>query len=253
MPGYAAEPVARNGGTPLTGADVGWEKSVPSNVFILGLHRSGTTLLYQMLAAAGHYNVLTARHVVCFGRLRNGSSSRERTRSLLHERLARLGVTSRGVDGVDLSPDTLEEYSFILDNLHAGVSITRRNFHVFRSVLEAIRRDADERRPLLLKNPWDFGNGRLIKSLMPDARIVYIHRNPFHTLSSLHRAILAATAETHAYKESQLADKLGQLVKNLVDNLLPGRPDFMKRLAELLQLQDSDVYHGNITTYSIHA
>jgi hypothetical protein len=50
-----------------------------------------------------------------------------------------------------------------------------------------------------LKNPWDFGNGRLIKSLMPDARIVYIHRNPFHTLSSLHRAIIAATGQSHAY------------------------------------------------------
>ncbi len=186
-------------GMRLMRADGVWETGVRSNVFILGLHRSGTTLLYQMLAAAGCHDVVTARHVVCFGRLRNGSSSRERTRSLLREKLDRLGVSSRGVDGVDLSPDTLEEYSFILDNLHAGLSITRRHFHVFRSVIEAIRRDTGEDRPLLLKNPWDFGNGRLIKSLMPDARIVYIHRNPFHTLSSLHRAVIAATAQSHSY------------------------------------------------------
>jgi len=239
MPGEVAQRVARNGGTPLTGADVGWETSVQSNVFILGLHRSGTTLLYQMLAAAGRYNVVTARHVVCFGRVRNGASSRERTRSLLHERLARLGVSSRGVDGVDLSPDTLEEYSFILDNLHAGLSITRRHFHVFRSVLEAVRRDAVQDRPLLLKNPWDFGNGRLIKSLMPDARIVYIHRNPFHTLSSLHRAIVAATAETHAYLAL-----LSNRYRRLTDSGFPWR------LLQRLCVAETDLLARSLVLYA---
>lgn len=35
-------------------------------VFILGLHRSGTTILYEMLASTGAFDVLTAWHVIEF-------------------------------------------------------------------------------------------------------------------------------------------------------------------------------------------
>ena len=33
-------------------------------VFILGLHRSGTTLLYEMLAETGYWNCVWAWHVI---------------------------------------------------------------------------------------------------------------------------------------------------------------------------------------------
>ncbi|UCC31412.1 MAG: sulfotransferase [Phycisphaerales bacterium] len=188
-------------------------ESLRSSVFILGLHRSGTTLLYQMLAASGCFNIITARHVICFDELRNGSVGRERSRSRSRERFARLGLSSRGVDIVDVGPDTPEEYGFILDNLHAGMSITRRCFHVFRSVCEVIQSDYGRDRPLLLKNPWDFGNGRLIKTLIPDARIVYIHRNPFHVLSSLYRVVVTATTRRHAYL-SMLSDRYASLTES---------------------------------------
>jgi len=186
------------------------ESALENPVFILGLHRSGTTLLYEMLAASGCFNIITARHVICFDELRNGSVDRERSRSRFRERFARLGLSNRGVDIVDVGPDTPEEYGFILDNLHAGMSITKRHFHVFRSICEVIQSDYGCDQPLLLKNPWDFDHGRLIKTLIPDARIVYIHRNPFHVLSSLYRVVVTATTRRDAYL-SMLSDRYASL------------------------------------------
>jgi DNA-directed RNA polymerase subunit N (RpoN/RPB10) len=152
-----------------------------------------------MLAASGCFNIVTARHVVCFDELGNGDANPDRLGSKVREALDRLGLSDRGVDIVDLGPDTPEEYSFILDNLHAGRSISRRHIHVFCRVLEMVERLCGRERPILLKNPWDFGNGRLIKTLVPDAKLVYTHRNPFHTLSSLYRVVVTAAGWRHPY------------------------------------------------------
>ncbi len=170
-----------------------------SPVFILGLPRSGTTLLYEMLAASGCFNILTARHVICFDELRYGWLDRKQSWERVHERFEQLGLATRGVDIIRISPDTPEEYGWILDNLHAGPMITKRRFHVFRSVCEVIQRDSGRERRLLLKNPWDLRNGRLIKALIPGAKIVYIHRNPFHVLSSLYRLNIVAATHPSAY------------------------------------------------------
>ena len=56
-----------------------------SPVFILGLPRSGTTLLYQMLEASGCFNILTARHVIFFDELRRGWVDRARSRQRLYD------------------------------------------------------------------------------------------------------------------------------------------------------------------------
>ncbi len=168
-------------------------------MFILGLHRSGTTLLYEMLAASGCFNIVTARHVIHFDRLQNGRADRDASRRELAAWFEREGLTTREVDVVRLGPDTPEEYGFVLDRMGAGVRITARHFHRFRRMCEVLQRDHGTDRPLLLKNPWDFGNGLLIRRLMPDAKIVYIHRNPFHVLASALRLSVKAARRPHPY------------------------------------------------------
>lgn len=182
-------------------------------VFILGLHRSGTTLLYEMLAASGCFNIVTARHVICFDELRNGTHDRERARCRLSAWFEDHGLADRGVDAVSLGPDTPEEYGFILERCGVGVSITRRNFRVFQMICTAIARDHDQLRPLLLKNPWDFGHGRLIRELVPGAKIVYIHRNPFHVLGSSVRMLQKAVEAPHPYLAA-LSDGYRRLVES---------------------------------------
>lgn len=146
-----------------------------------------------MLEASGHFNIVTARHVICYDELGRRGADREGVRRCLRKRFEDLGLSTRGVDVVRLSPDTPEEYGFILDNLGLGLNITGRNFRAFQRICELIQRDAGKHRPLLLKNPTDFGNERRIKSLMPESKFVHIHRNPFHTISSSFRMITGST------------------------------------------------------------
>jgi hypothetical protein len=51
-------------------------------LFILGLQRSGTPLLYEMFAASGEFDISTAWHVICYDELRRGvddpAASRQR-------------------------------------------------------------------------------------------------------------------------------------------------------------------------------
>jgi len=202
-------------------------------VFILGLHRSGTTLLYQMLARSECFNILTARHVVCFGDIACSSNGRDGTWKRVQQRFQRLGVSQRDVDAVDVHPDTPEEYGFLLDNLHAGLAITRRHLGVFRYICETVRRDQPPKRTLLLKNPWDFGNAATIQTLIPEARFVFIHRNPLHSLSSLYRLIVSAVMHPSVYL-AQLSDPYrafidGEFPLRLARTICRSSPGFIVR------------------------
>jgi len=184
-----------------------------SLVFILGPHRSGTTLLYEMMAAGGSFNIVTARHVIHFDELRRSTNGRGPDRQRLRERFDRLGISSRQVDRVGATPDTPEEYGFLLDNAGGGVSLTMRNFPLFQRICETVQGNHGLDRPLLLKNPWDFGHGDTIRTLLPDCRFVYIHRNPLHVLSSLYRFVTEAVAHPSAYL-SLLSDRYRLFVES---------------------------------------
>jgi len=170
-------------------------------VFILGLHRSGTTLLYEMMAATGCWNAVWAWHVIEFDRLRSAPPGTAESPSDLGRRFERSGLRTRGVDVVRVTPSSKEEYGFILDNHGYGSRITRADYPFFRHACGVIQNTHPHARPLLLKNPWDFGNARLIKELIPSARFVWIHRNPLHVLSSQSRFAARAIFESIPYVE----------------------------------------------------
>lgn len=161
----------------------------PPIIFILGLHRSGTTLLYQLLAETGRYRILTAADVVAFSRLpaptahRNGQAAHE------FALLRQAGHVNRGVDEIALGPHTPEEYGFILSNWRVGWSLSPRSFALFQELCDGLR-DHNPDRPLLLKNPWDFGNAAFIRARIPTAKFVFLHRNPWHSLGSTHGMML---------------------------------------------------------------
>ncbi|NJN19548.1 MAG: sulfotransferase, partial [Oscillochloris sp.] len=87
-------------------------------VFIMGDHRSGTTLLYQLLAATGGFNVVTAYHVINFDQVLadHGAGRSAAARCELAARLGALGISDRKLDGVIVSPDLPEEYGFLLED-----------------------------------------------------------------------------------------------------------------------------------------
>lgn len=170
----------------------------PSLIFILGLHRTGTTVLYQLLAETNAFAVLTAEDVVALSDDPTDRAERNGRIAAKFADLRRAGVTSRGIDTIPLGPGTPEEYGFVLSNRERGWSLSRGSLAEFNECCATLRRRAPNH-PLLLKNPWDFGNAAWIHAQFPEAAFVFLHRDPFEMLGSTVRMMRAYLQERNAY------------------------------------------------------
>jgi hypothetical protein len=178
-------------------------------VFIVGSHRSGTTFLHRLLHASGCFNVLTAYQVINYDEvLANflGGTETEAKRRLA-ERFRAAGLTTQGIDNVELTPDSEEEYGFVL---HEGTTLdsllarrdpilTERNLPKFVEACRKVQFTEDPARPILLKNPWDYANFLEVKRLVPDAKLVILHRHPARTVNSQLKAVRQLTAARNEY------------------------------------------------------
>jgi len=179
--------------------DAASARSPQNPVFILGLHRSGTTILYEMLSALKHWNTLWAWHISSYDEIRSGAVDYATSQARFMERLVRNGMETRGVDSIKVGPETKEEYCFVLDNEGQGFRLTKKSFPVFQTMCETIQSTFADERPLLLKNPWDFGNAPQIHELIPSARFVFIHRDPRETISSMGRLMHSVFEKPHPW------------------------------------------------------
>ncbi len=155
-------------------------------VFILGLHRSGTSILYKVLTATGCFNPVTAYHIIKYeSLLKNYLEGRvEAEKNALNETFRKDGLEDRKVDGLKLSADFEEEYGFLLGRFSNKMIITPNNISLFRQMCRKILFISGNGNPILLKNPFDFTNFLFIKQSFPNAKFIFIHRHPLRTVSS---------------------------------------------------------------------
>ena len=161
-------------------------------VFIVGDHRSGTTLLHRLLAETGCFNYVSAYHVIRYeevltdflaGRTEAGH------RGVMAE-FERQGIKDRVIDSTPAVPEAPIEYGFILSNKsNRRPRITDSTVDKFQELARKIQFVGDHDKPLLLKNPWDVICFMDIKRRFPGARFVFIHRHPVNILNSQLRAI----------------------------------------------------------------
>ena len=155
-------------------------------VFILGLHRSGTSVLYNVLAATGRFSFVTVYHLVEYHRILadhvEGRTAEARERLTLEFRGA--GMSDRGVDSMTPAVDFAEEYGFLLGDRLSRMRLNPANLPLFTELCRKVRFIAGNDKPILLKNPHDFSNFLFIKNAFPNARFVFIHRHPVRMLSS---------------------------------------------------------------------
>jgi len=170
-------------------------------IFILGDHRSGTTLLYKLLTATGSFNFVSAYHVIRYNEiLFNHIKQREdEARQALDELFRSLGLRDRIVDGVAVTPDLPEEYGFILPNAGYRPQLSPSNLPGFIELCKKVQFVSASDRPLLLKNPWDYLNFVYVKSAFPEARFIFIHRHPIHVINSQLRATRSLLSTRNAY------------------------------------------------------
>lgn len=170
-------------------------------VFILGVHRSGTSILYKMLVATGSFNPVTAYHLITYNELlcNYHENKEEGAKKRLTDSFLKDGLRDRGIDQLSVTADFAEEYGFLLGRRTVQMSITDKNVDLFKEMCKKIQLISGNQKPLLLKNPYDFKNFLIIKQMFPSARFVFIHRHPFKTISSTLNAIRTILKEKNPY------------------------------------------------------
>ena len=180
-------------------------------VFILGLHRSGTSILYKMLTETGNFNAVTAYHLINYNELLLNHHLRkeEFAKQLLTESFREKGLQDRGIDRLKVTAEFAEEYGFLLNKQTVQMFITRKNIALFIEMCKKIQFIAGNDKPILLKNPYDFPNFLYIKQVFPNAKFVFIHRHPLKTISSTLNAIKTILKNKNPYTTqlSEIYDK----------------------------------------------
>ena len=160
-------------------------------IFILGLHRSRTSILYNMLAATECFNTVTAYHLIHYDELlSHHHQQQEHTKKqVLTQTLKTQGMNDRGIDKLRITADFAEEYGFLLGKHTLQMKLIPKNLPLFTELMKKITYLSNNNKPILLKNPYDFSNFMYIKHVLPQAQFIFIHRHPYKTLSSSIKAL----------------------------------------------------------------
>lgn len=198
-------------------------------IFILGLHRSGTSILYKTLTATHHFNPITAYHLIRYRELlyNHHHHTEDQAKDDLTTILRAKGLSDRGIDRLEITADFPEEYGFLLGHQTIRQSLTPTNLHLFIQLGKKLQYIADNNKPLLAKNPYDFPNFLYLKAVFPSARFIFIHRHPLKTLSSSLKAWQLLITNKNPYTD-QLAHTYSQMSDNPLLHL-PLRTIFLER------------------------
>lgn len=169
-------------------------------VFIMGCHRSGTSLVYHLLAYTGAYNYVSSYDSIRYDELlRNRIEAREEQAKAELDAAIRV-EKNRGVDRLPVGADYPEEYRFVLapqaprwfigirkrvERLCFVPHLTPQTRSRFLELCRKKQFLGGGNRPLLLKDPNDFYlNFAAVHRMFPQAKMIFIHRHPLHILNS---------------------------------------------------------------------
>ena len=155
-------------------------------IFIMGLHRSGTSILYKMLAETNCFNIVTAYHILNHSELLYNyfNNIEKKAKEDLTDFFKKQSQDDRIIDQLKINSDFPEEYGFLLNKKKNKFTLNQETLSIFIEFCKKIQLITKFDRPLLLKNPWDFLNFLYINMVFPNSKFIFIHRNPIKTLNS---------------------------------------------------------------------
>ena len=170
-------------------------------IFIMGDHRSGTTLLYKILVATECFNFLNTYHLVKYDEILSNHVNQIETQVVqgLEELFKSLDIKNREFDQIEVSPNSPEEYGFFFKNFDYQPYINQNNLTLFIQLCKKIQLVSNQDRAILLKNPRCFSNFTYIKKAFPKAKFIFIHRNPIHVINSKLKALRYVLSNGNAY------------------------------------------------------
>lgn len=178
-------------------------------VFIMGLHRSGTTFLYDCLARSFSFSHLNLYRLLYFFRLlKNHYEGGEgHDKQALNRYLGQLGIVDRGLDSTAITAEAVEEYGFLLRRCGGGFKVSAHNQAVLVRLCRTLLEISPGAETVLLKNPWDTGNADALIRAFPDARFIYLRRDAREVLSSSLNALLSYLRGPQPYLELLLSPR----------------------------------------------
>ncbi len=176
------------------------EKISFNPVFILGLPRSGTSILYKTLVSTGCFNYADIYDILEYDNLLKNKilDMEKRCREEIDEFFSKYDINNRGVDLFETKSTTPEEYGFILNNKTSSMYTNKKNIDLLDEICKKIQFISEEKKPILLKNPHDIPRFLFIKEMWPDSKFIFIHRHPFYTINS------GLNTERFLYKEKPI-------------------------------------------------
>jgi hypothetical protein len=172
-------------------------------VFIIGPHRSGTTLLYRVLTETGSFNSTSTYHIVNRHRLLalHSTGQEQAARDELDRWFAEKRLRGKEHSSAHITPDLPEEYSFALEHQAKRIIVDQDNLSSFNLFCRKVQMVQDPSRPLLLKNSYDTLNFLYLRDHVPNARFIFIYRHPVDVVNSqirLLRQMIHEKSEYHA-------------------------------------------------------
>lgn len=225
-------------------------------IFIMGDHRSGTTLLYKTLTGTKCFNFVSAYHIIKYDEILANyvNKTENEARQELEEIFKTLNINDRLFDKVVATPDSPEEYAFILLNAGYKTYLTPENALFFTELCSKIQYVQDLDKPLLVKNPWDFAHYMYVKSVFPTAKFIFIHRHPIHIINSKLKGLRLMLSSRGAYCtliSKRYRKIFDQPVRRLIYRLLYS-PYFNLGLSQVTKttIQSTSYYLENISSLS---
>lgn len=149
----------------------------PPLIFIIGSHRSGTSVLYHLLAKTGQIDYLSTSEILEFQhKLLNFSEPKEKS----------LVFQDRELDALPVDDNTPEEFGFLLKTkAFLEPKLTKENIPLFNQLLNLKSERNPGEMPFVLKEPSEFYRGWChIWENYPNAKFLFIHRHPINVLAS---------------------------------------------------------------------
>lgn len=186
-------------------------------VFIMGVQRSGTSILYKLLQETGFFTVTTAYDIIHYDELLYNHQKKrdQQVKKEFTKRLQSEETQTRGIDELQVTADFPEEYGFLLSRKKGIHYLNPTTENLFTQLCQKVAYLSQNNNPLLLKNPFDFAHFLFIRTQFPTAKFVFIHRNPVNTLSSQLKAM-----HTLFQKKSQYMALLSPWYKKAYDHSL---------------------------------
>ena len=202
-----------------------------NSVFIMGHHRSGTTIFYKLLSETNRFNTCSLYHVIYRNRLLylHFNSLEENTKRKLNAQLKSFRQNYRGFDTIDVSADMSEEYCYALAHQDKHPMINDKNLTSFLEFSRKLQLIQNSDKPLLHKSPFDFTNFLYIKEKLTNSKFVFIHRHPVEVINSQVKAIRSLMENKNEYVALVVAryknlwknPVRGWLARNLLSEHLP--------------------------------